>query len=362
MDDVDLSRQGTEGWVHKYMSVDVVSGYQFRPAYITGSKPSHKTVYEAFRNMFCELILSGLPVPGELEVEHHLMKDIPWLNKVFPFVRFCESASEKRAEHATRSLKYGAAKDAGHTRGRWYAKHEAYRSIRKKIKGDFVEPVYQPQTIIADDLADIEAHNNTLHPLQKTYPGMTRKEVFLNNYNPSLKPAQAWYIYQFIGNMTQTSLRNNDYCRVNSEKFELANHESLKRLKPNNVKVTAYWLPLEDGSVDKVYLYQGETYIGEALNRSAFDYNECAIERTQEDKEKMLHQEKRIAKFDKLIKESKADIPKLGHRKKDAAEAEILSAPPEILVPVALEEEDECEKLLKEYADVDFHAHGEAIV
>ncbi|KAA6312861.1 hypothetical protein EZS27_036277, partial [termite gut metagenome] len=110
------------------------------------------------------------------------------------------------------------------------------------------------------------------------------------------------------------------------------------------------------------YLYQEDTYIGEALNRSAFDYNECAIERTPEDEAKMLHQQKRVAKFDKLIKESKTDIPKVMHRKKDAAEEEILSAPVETFAPVTLEEEDEEEKLLKEYAGINIRAHAEALV
>ncbi|KAA6310533.1 hypothetical protein EZS27_038177, partial [termite gut metagenome] len=275
MDDVALSRKSVRGWVYKYIAVDVVSGYYFRPAYLIG-KPTRETIYEAFRNLFCELIILGLPMPGELEVEHHLMKDIDWLNKVFPFVRFCSSPTEKRAEHSIKRLKYGTAKDAGHTRGRWYARSEAYKSIRNKVDGDFVEPEYQPQTIIADDLADIDTYNNELHPLQKVYPGMTRKQVFLSSANPALKQIEPWYLYQFIGNKTQTSLHNNDHCQVDGGKFELADFDSLNRLKPNDVGVTAYWLPLEDGGVDKVYLYQGDTYIGEALNRSAYDYNECA--------------------------------------------------------------------------------------
>lgn len=175
MDDVALSRQSTRGWVYKYIAVDVVSGYYFRPAYVVG-KPTLDTVMQAFRNMFCELDSLGLPIPGELEVEHHLMKDMDWLNEVFPMVRFCTSPTEKRAEHNIRSLKYGTAKDNGHTLGRWYAKSEAFRCVRNKVDGDYVtEQALQPQTIVADDLADIEAHNNELHPLRKTYPGMTRE-------------------------------------------------------------------------------------------------------------------------------------------------------------------------------------------
>lgn len=310
MDDVALSRKSVRGFVFKYISVDVVSGYWFRPAYVVG-KPSIDTVVEAFRNMFCELSELGLPMPGELEVENHLMKDIPFLNELFPFVRFCTSPTEKRAEHKIKEFKYGASKRAGHTRGRWYAKHEAYRSVRNKVNGDYVEPEYQPQAIVADDLADIEKHNNELHPLQKTYPGMTRREVFLSSVNPDLQPIEHWHLYRFIGNETKTSIYNNDYAIVQEEKFELMNFESLKRLKPNNYEVTAYWLPEADGSINKVYLYQGDTYIGEALNSRQFEYNENKIEQTEADRANILHQNKRMAKFDKFIKDNRRDIPKV---------------------------------------------------
>jgi len=59
----------------------------------------------------------------------------------------------------------------------------------------FGEPEFQPQTIVADDLADIEMHNNELHPLQHTFPGMTRKEVFMKCANPELKAIEKWKLY-----------------------------------------------------------------------------------------------------------------------------------------------------------------------
>ena len=312
MDDVALSRkaQGNK-WVYKYMATDVVSQYIFRPAYIVG-KPTEQTVYESFRNMFCELEVMGLPMPGELEVEHHIMSNFGWLGDVFQFVRFCQSPTEKRAEHAIRRLKYGAAKDMGQTRGRWYAKHEAYKSVRFKVNGDYPEEEFDPRRLISDDIAAIDAHNNALHPDQQRYPGKTRKEVLMEHYNPSLKSIERSYLYRFIGNKTETSIRNNDYCTVACQRFELKDFGCLERLKPNNRRVTAYWLPDEDGSVGSVYLYQDETYIGEAENLEQFTYNECAAERTSEDEAKMLHQAKRAAKFDRMMKERRNEIPKVG--------------------------------------------------
>jgi hypothetical protein len=356
MDDVAMSRKSTRGWVYKYIAVDVVSGYWFRPAYVVG-KPSHNTVIEAFRNMFCELSEMGLPMPGELEVEHHLMQDFDWLNELFPFVRFCNSPTEKRAEHAIKALKYGVSKNEGHTRGRWYAKHEAFRSVRNKVSGDFIEGVEQPQTIVADDLADIEKHNNSLHPLQKTYPGMTRKQVLMQNFNPVLKTVEHWHLYRYIGNETETSIYNNDYCPVSNERFEIVDFASLKRLKPNNTGVMAYWMPEADGSIEKVYLYQGETYIGKAVNRANFAYNECAIERTQADEVNMLHQDKRVAKFDKFIKEEQATIPILGRMETERS-AELAAVDVKIVEteqPKGYEEDefsdmDDFMKRIEEYA------------
>ncbi len=355
MDDVALSRKakvaGKDVWVYKYIAVDVVSGYYFRPAYIIG-KPNERTVYESMRNVFCELWSLGLPMPAELEVEHHLMSNIPWLQDAFRFVRFCQSPTEKRAEHNIRSLKWGTAKDMGHTRGRWYAKHEAYRAVRNKVEGDYVEPTYDPMQIIADDLADIERHNNELHPRQKTYPGMTRRDVLMKQVNPDLKPMDMAYLMQWIGNVTETSIRNNDWCMVDNAGFELKDFNSLNRLKPNNYRVTAYWLPKADTghgtegheTVETVYLYQDGVYIGEAENREKYAYNECEAERTEGDAEAMLHQQKRVAKFDKWVKERRAELPKVGHM--DAELAEAIDTTPLEIVPEVNEqplgyEEDE---------------------
>jgi hypothetical protein len=358
MDDVALSRKSVRGWIYKYIAVDVVSGYWFRPAYVVG-KPTLETVREAFRNMFCELTILGLPTPGELEVEYHLMKEIKWLNEVFPFVRFCESPTEKRAEHAIKSLKYGASKSAGHTRGRWYAKHEAYRAVRNKVEGDFVEPEYQPQTIVADDLADIDRHNNELHPMQKKYPGMTRREVFMKHVNPGLQAVEDWRLLRYIGNETSTSLRNNDWCPVSNGEFELTDFAALERLKPHNYEVQAYWLPDEAGRIDKVYLYQGDTYIGEAVNRGQYAYNENAIERTAEDEAGMLHQQKRVAKFDKFVRGKRADIPVLGIM--DRARSEAIA---EAVATTVANEDSKNEDLIYSFEDfeMDFAELGKQMI
>ena len=341
MDDAVLSRKSTRGWVAKYLCVDVVSGYWFRPAYTVGT-PTLDTVMEAFRNVFCELTELGLPMPAELEVEHHLMQNIDWLPEAFQFVRFCSSPTEKRAEHNIRSLKWGTSKKQGHMRGRWYGKAEAFKSVRNKVHGDFIDPTFQPQTIIADDLADIELHNNALHPRQKEFPGLTRREVLLKHANPTLRPIAPERLYKHIGNVTETTIRNNDYVRVASAEFALADFDMLSRLQPNDRRVTAYWLPLEDGSVPCVYLYQGDVYIGQATARAAMAYNECAAERTEEDEARMLVQHKRAARFDRMIRERREEIPQVGRVDRETAEA-VAAAPVKIVEtrqPIGYEEDE----------------------
>jgi hypothetical protein len=122
---------------------------------------------------------------------------------------------------------------------------------------------------------------------------------------------------------------------ANNETFELANLNCLRRLKPNNRKVETYWLPDENASVETVYLYQSEMYIGEATNRALKSYNECAVERTETDRQNMLYQHKRISIFDKNIREIRCNIPQV--RIMDVVTAQtIATVPVDIVEPVIM--------------------------
>jgi len=260
--------------------------------------------------MFCEIFLYGLGIPGELDVEKHLMKNIEWLKEVFPFVFFNETPTSKHAEHGIKSLKYGVAHKNKHTRGRWYAKGEAYKSIRHKIKGEFVEDEYPPEMIIMDDIADIEEHNNSLHPNQTKYKGMTRKEVFLKHANPNLVKYEKHLLFRYIANETHTTIRNNDIVLLNKGQYCLETYGMLDRLQPNNYKVTAYWLPDENGYVSEAFLYQDDMYIGRVFDKKTLAFNSCQVEQTEADRAKAKEQYKRNAQFFKKVKDIKTGIPK----------------------------------------------------
>ena len=88
-----------------------------------------------------------------------------------------------------------------------------YSGDREDLKKEMVEKTWEQ--LIAEDMADIEQFNNTLHPNQKKYKGMTRWQVLVQNMNPTLQPLDRALWARYIGEHVSTSIRRNSYCRVN---------------------------------------------------------------------------------------------------------------------------------------------------
>ena len=80
----------------------------------------------------------------------------------------------------------------------------------------------------------------------------------------------------------------------------------LKRLKPGNYSVDAYWLDDTDGTIGEVYLYQGGQYVGKAAQIATF--TTAQAEWTEADTAAMTEQSKYISKFDKFVREGKDNI------------------------------------------------------
>jgi hypothetical protein len=342
MDDADLSRKMKgDRRVHRYMAYDVASGYWFTPVYSRDAL-TKEDVAQCMRNMFCEIELLGLPIPGEIEHEHHLVDgDIAnMLGNIVRFVTASSHSRNKRAEHAIKALKWGVSHRNDHTQGRFFGKG-SYRSIRFKERGEFKEKESEYDVLVGDDLKDIEEHNNSLHPLKNTYPGMTRRDVFLNRYNRSLPRLEPYYLYRHIGNETQTTICNNNHLQVNYEKYLIDSYDMLDRLRPGNAVVSAYWIPDGSGVVDRVYLYQEDTYIGSATSAANYRYNESKFEETPEDAAMRLAQDKRLAKFDKKMKDIRSDVPRLGIQ--DAKVSTVIAAVPVEIVETVMEEVNYCE-------------------
>lgn len=296
-DDRTLSRKTSNGvWMNAYATFDVMSGTCLSCNYNT-DKPNKEMVYETFRQMYRTIESNNLMWPGEIEVENHLMREIEDdLKAMFTYVTFTAPgiSRSKRAEHAIRALKYGSEKRSQEGIGRWNAKG-AY-----KIKSENKDEEYKQQRIPEEVLkaeADeaIAYHNNTLHPDQVRFKGKTRWQVLVENMHPDLGRPLKYKLFKHFGFKTETSLRNNDYVRVQYQNYAIDTYNVLKRMKPNNYNVEAYYVPSEDGNINEVYLYQDDVFLTRATMIER--YNEAKMERTERDEEIRLQQAKRQAHY-----------------------------------------------------------------
>jgi hypothetical protein len=303
MDDRDLPRKTSDGkWVHTYMAFDVASQAVLSCVY-SPDKPTIGLVWECFRELYRTISDNGMMWPAQVEVEHHLMKDIKEeLNAMFPFVTFCEPGQpqSKRAEHFIRFKKYLVEKRTQVGVGRFYGKG-AYKTI-KKGKGEEFEHVMLPyDTLVDDDRRAVLDYNNQLHPNQKLFQGKTRWQVLLENMNPDLGRPQQYKLFRYLGLKRETSVRNNDFAMVQYGRYDIDLLSSISRLRPNNYNVEAYYLPDRNGSIGEVYLYQGDTFITKATKSE--DYNEALIERTPDDERIRTEQAKRKSHYFKIERE-----------------------------------------------------------
>lgn len=310
-DDRDLPRKlkDTKQRPKAYYAYDVTSQCVVGFAY--NRNKNVDLVVDCFRSMFRLIERKGWGCPAQVEVENHLMSQ--WKDSflkagtMFPFVRFCAplNSQEKYAEPLNGAKKRSIEHKNHLGIGRFYAKNEKYRAESKKISDEYNDnyedkQYYTWEELIADDKADVMEFNNSLHPNQKKYPGMTRWQVLESNMNPTLQPVDKAILYRYIGEHVETSIRRNSYCRVNYTDFWLSSPEVLDRLAPNNNKVDAYYLPDDEGNMGDVYIYQNGVLLDKLSNVGT--YNTADVEQTEVDKQIMTEQLKKISQFDSMIK------------------------------------------------------------
>ena len=239
--------------------------------------------------------------------------------------------------------------------GRWYAKLDANRPKVEKVYDEenntYRVPTYSYEQLVADDIASINEWNSQLHPNQKKFPGMTRWDVLCGTQNPNLRPWDKAVLYRYIGERTETSIRQNAYLTVNYEQYRLSSPDVIERLAPRNYKVDAYWLPDADGNVEEIYIYQNGRLIDTC--KRVVRYNEATAEQTEADKEAYTEQAKYVARFDKMMKDGK--ISRVGILRKDDSKAIAGVKAKAVTVPVQREEDD-----YSAYMDV-AHFEAEAI-
>lgn len=345
LDDRDLPRPMKDGnRVKAYYAYDVVSGAVVGYAY--NRYKTTELFLDCMRNMFQTLDRNGMYIPAELEVEHHLVSDfadgLMQAGTVFPLIRWCNpgNSREKRAEHKNREKKYGVEKRTQVGIGRWYAKLEANRPKEEKVYDEknntYKVKTYSYEELVADDIRAIETFNAQPHPNQKRYPGMSRWDVLCAHQNPNLAPWDKAVLYRFIGQHTETTIRQNTYCTVMYNQYGLPSPEIIEKLEPRNYKVDAYYLPDADGTINEVYIYQNGRYI--ATCKLVARYNENTAEQTEADKAAYTEQAKYVAKFDKMMKDGK--IKRVGILAKEEAKLITEVQAEAVPLPTQAEEED----------------------
>lgn len=345
LDDRDLPRPMKDGnRVKAYYAYDVVSGAVVGYAY--NRYKTTELFLDCMRNMFQTLDRNGMYIPAELEVEHHLVSDfadgLMQAGTVFPLIRWCNpgNSREKRAEHKNREKKYGVEKRTQVGIGRWYAKLEANRPKEEKVYDEknntYKVKTYSYEELVADDIRAIETFNAQPHPNQKRYPGMSRWDVLCAHQNPNLAPWDKAVLYRFIGQHTETTIRQNTYCTVMYNQYGLPSPEIIEKLEPRNYKVDAYYLPDADGTINEVYIYQNGRYI--ATCTPVARYNENTAEQTEYDKAAYTEQSKYVAQFDKMMKDGK--IKRVGILAKEEAKLITEVQAEAVPLPAQAEEED----------------------
>lgn len=217
--------------------------------------------------------------------------------------------------------------------GRFYGKGKN-RIDQKKVSDGFNhtyedKKYYEWDELLADDRADVYDWNHLPHPNQKMFPGMTRWDVLCERVNPTLQPLDKVTLARYIGERVETSIRRNSTVRVCYEDWWLSDTSVLEKLRPNDLKVTAYYMPDEDGKPTEVYIFQGDKYIDTV--EKVQTYNRVMAEQTEEDTVAYIEQRKKIAKFGQYVREHAIDG--LGILKPTAPAPE---AEPEELEAVAL--------------------------
>ena len=315
MDDVDLTRKlkDTKQRVHAYYAYDVVSQCVIGASY--ARKKDERLVVDCFRDMFRLIARNGWGIPAGIEVENHLMSQYKEgflkAETVFQFVRFCAplNSQEKYAEPLNGAKKRSVIHKNHEGIGRFYGKgkwRQEYQKISDETNELYEDKEYFTwEQLVADDRKDNEEWNNMLHPNQKMYPRMTRWQVLEANINPNLLPYDARTLAYHIGERVETSIRRNSTVRVAHEDWWLSSTSVLERLEPNNYKVTACYLPDDEGAPQEVFIYQKGKYIDtvEKVNT----YSRVMAEQTEEDQAAFVEQQKKIAKFNKYVEDNAID-------------------------------------------------------
>ncbi len=318
MDDVDLSRRmsGNE-YVHAYYAYDMVSQCVIGASY--SRKKDNSLIEDCFRDMFRLIRQRHWGMPLGVEVENHLMSryrdGLLKEGAIFSTVRFCapQNSQDKYAEPLNGAKKRSIIHKNHAGIGRFYGKGK-WKVYQEKVSDEtnqmwLDKRYYTFEELVADDRADNREWNNSPHPDQGRYPGMSRWEVLIANINPGLRAYDEISVARYLGTEVQTSVRRHSYVRVCHRDWWLSSPEVLEKLRPNNYKVTAYHMPADvPDEPGKVYIYQEGEYIDTLEPVETF--NRIAPEQTQEDRARFGRQMRKVNQFREYL--DRTSVARLG--------------------------------------------------
>lgn len=298
-----------------YCAYDV--GAHVFTAWVYG-KTKEGIILDFYREILRNYTEWGIPLPAEIECEsslnstfrNTLLSD----GGMFKYVRMeANKARGKYIERVWGKLRYEVEKE----REGWLARPNALRESNQKSDEDL--PIIPYDDLAYQCLMDIQNWNNRPHPDQKSYPGMTCWEVFLENQNPNLNKEVNWkMILPYIGYKTETSCKAGT-IKLNRKEFFLGLDGNISRGEElisllelvEGRDLDVCWLDNHDGEVIKalVYLRGGERIVCEAILKPKF--HRAKIEQTAQDRTNMEIVMAYINTFNGFISRRKAEIDKV---------------------------------------------------
>lgn len=280
-------------------------------------KTKEGMILDFYRELVRKYTEWGVRLPAELEAESSLnssYKDTFLREGVmFEHVKLeANNARGKIIERRNRDFRLMYEKELNGWKGRPFARDESNQALPSDTI--YSDNKYIPyDKLVQQSLATIELWNNGLHPNQAEYPGMTRWDYFTSMQNDKLHPTNWKALLPHIG------YRVNSSCNVGKIRLQGQNMmigdagqvlfgegliNRLKRIEGQDV--TIYWLDDSQGGILKALVYQGDTYVCEAIPTPKF--NRAKVERTEMDELNLQIQAKYIATVDGFIKHQKNSI------------------------------------------------------
>lgn len=274
-----------------YCAYDV--GAHCFTAWVYG-KTKEGIIVDFYRQIVRNYTAWGIPLPAEIECESSLnstfRENMLSDGAMFQYVRMeANKARGKYIERVWGKVRYEVEKK----REGWLARPNAIRESNQF--GEDKIPMIPYDELAYQCLQDIQNWNNSLHPNQEKYPGMTRWEVFTENQNPNLRKETNWaMILPYIGYKTETSCKAGTIKLQRKEFFlglngEISTGDELIELLEcvEGKELDVYWLDDMNGEVMKalVYLRDGNRMMCEAILKPKF--HRAKIEQTAEDRKNM---------------------------------------------------------------------------